>query len=33
VGAKAEGLIIINPLSQISIHKAKAESWYRNKWI
>jgi len=26
VDAKAEGLIIINPLSQISIHKAKAES-------
>jgi len=26
VDAKAEGLIIINPSSQISIHKAKVES-------
>jgi len=33
VDTKAEGLIIINPLSQISIHKAKAESWHWNKWI
>jgi len=33
VDAKAEGLIIINPLSQISIHKTKVEFWYSNKWI
>jgi len=28
-----EGLIIVNPSSQISIHKTRVESWYSNKWI
>jgi len=33
VETKVEGLIIVNPSSQISIHKTKVELWYSNKWI
>jgi len=24
---------MVNPLSQLSIHKTRVESWYWNKWI